>query len=520
MSRNHISMRKTREILRLRFECKFSHEIIAKSIGIGSTTVGECLNRAKKANVMWPLSEELTDEQLENLLYPSGKKINGGDERKGSVDWAYIHKELKRKHVTLMLLWNEYKQSHPEGLGYSQFCYRYREWAQHLDVWMRQVHKAGEKLFVDYAGQTVPIIIDRNTGEINEAQIFVATLGASNFTYVEATWTQTLPDWIRSHVNTFDYLQGCPEIVVNDNLKSGVHKAHIYEPDLNPTYQDMATYYGVAICPARANSPKDKSKVENGVQQAQRRILARLRNRTFFSLEELNEALWILLDELNRKPFQKLPGSRLSQFEEIEKSALKPLPGTRYEYAEWKKAKAGFNYHVEIEKHYYSVPFTLIKKELHIRYNTKTIEIFYQGDRIASHIRSYIAHGYTTDSLHMPKSHQRQAEWTPERITSWAKKLGSSTGQLIEAVMASRDHPQQAFRACLGIIRLGKSYGTDRLEAACNRALHIGAYNFKSIQSILENKLDQSPLPSSLTDIEGKGITASHEYIRGKDYFK
>lgn len=251
-------MRKTREILRLRFECKCSHETIAKSINIGSTTVGECLNRAKAANLTWPLLEDLTDEQLEAKLYPSAKKTITDDEKGEKPDWAYIHQELKRKHVTLILLWNEYKQSHSKGLRYSQFCYRYREWAQHLDVWMRQPHKAGEKLFVDYAGQTVPVVIDKTTGEINDAQIFVATLGASNFTYVEATWTQTLSDWIRSHVNTFEYLQGCPEIVVNDNLKSGVHKAHIYEPDLNPTYQDMATYYGVAICPARANSPKDK----------------------------------------------------------------------------------------------------------------------------------------------------------------------------------------------------------------------------------------------------------------------
>lgn len=517
MSRNHISMRKTREILRLRFDCKCSHENIAKSIGIGSTTVGECLSRFKRANLPWPLPEQLTDDQLETFLYPSTLKMKGHMEApQRKVDWPYIHQELKRKHVTLMLLWNEHKQQHPQGLGYSQFCHRYHQWKEHLDVWMRQPHKAGEKLFVDYAGQTMSVIIDKGTGEIKEVQIFVATFGASNFTYTEASWTQTLVDWIRSHVNAFEFFEGCPEIVVPDNLKSGVHKSHIYEPDLNPTYQDMATHYGIAICPARARSPKDKSKVENGVQQVERQILAKLRNRVFFSLHELNEALWSLLTELNQRPFQKLPGSRLSQFQEIEKPVLKPLPAVRYEYAEWKKVKAGFNYHIEIDKHFYSVPFTLIKRDLHVRYGTKIIEIFYQNQHIASHIRNYRAYGYTTDPLHMPKAHQHHAEWTPERISSWAKKMGESIAQLTEVIMASRSHPQQGFRSCLGILRLAKSYGEDRLELACKRALHIRAYNYRSVESILKNKLDQHPLPSTS---QTETFPDSHEYIREKNYF-
>lgn len=382
---------------------------------------------------------------------------------------------------------------------------------------MRQSHKAGERLFVDYAGQTMPVLIDSLTGEIGEAQIFVATLGASNFTYTEATWTQTLPDWIRSHVNAFEFFEGCPEIIVPDNLKSGVHKSHLYEPDINPTYQDMATYYGVAIIPARAGTPKDKSKVENGVQQVERQILARLRNRTFLSLLELNQSLRPLLDELNQRSFQKIPGSRLSLFQEVEKTALKPLPTTRYDYAEWKKVKAGFNYHVEIDKHFYSVPFILIKKELYARYDTKIVEIFYQSKRIASHIRNYGAYSYTTDSQHMPKAHQRHAEWTPERIASWAKKMGESTAQLVEVIMASRPHPQQGFRSCLGILRLAKSYGESRLELACKRALHIGAHNYKSVESILKKKLDQQPLPSTPhKDV----LPESHEYIRGQHYFE
>lgn len=515
MSRSHVSMRKIREILRLRFSCGCSYQRIATSIGISSSTASECVNRAKEAHLNWPLPEELSDEELEISLYPPAQKIN--KEQRGEIDWVYIHKELKRKHVTLKLLWGEYKAQCPQGIGYSQFCDVYREWRNTLDVWMRQSHKAGEKLFVDYAGQTVPVVSNTSTGEVSDAQIFVATLGASNFTYVEATWTQTLPDWIQSHVNAFEFFGGCPEIVVPDNLKSGVHKSHLYEPDINPTYQDMASYHGVAIIPARSRSPKDKSKVENGVQQTERQILAKLRNRTFFSLNELNQAIRILLDELNQRPFQKLPGSRLSHFQDLEKQALKPLPPTRYEYAEWKKVKAGFNYHIEIDKHFYSVPFTFIKKELYVRYGTTIIEIFYQNKRIASHVRNYGTYGYTTDPLHMPKAHQRHAEWTPERIASWAKKMGEATAQLVEAIMASRPHPQQGFRSCVGILRLAKSYGEDRLESACKRALHIGAHSYKSVESILKNKLDQQPLPSTSPE---EGTPDSHEYIRGQDYFE
>lgn len=514
MSRSHLSMRKIREILRLRFECNCSFQEIARSIGISSSTASVCVRRAKEVGLSWPLSCELTDEQLEIRLYPPVQKID--NEQRGEIDWAYIHKELRRKHVTLMLLWNEYKAQYPQGIKYSQFCNLYREWCNTLDVWMRQPHKAGERLFVDYAGQTVPVVVNHQTGEVGEAEIFVAALGASNLIYTEATWTQTLPDWINSHVNAFEFLGGCPEIVVPDNLKSGVHKSHLYEPDINPTYQDMATYYGVEIIPTRASSPKDKAKVENGVQQVERQILAKLRNRKFLSLVELNHALKPLLDELNQRPFQKLPGSRLSHFQEIEKPALKALPANRYEYAEWKKVKAGFNYHIEIDKHFYSVPFTMIKKELYARYNTKTVEIFYQNQRIASHPRSYGVYGYSTDVQHMPKAHQCHAEWTPERIAAWAKKIGGSTVQLIDSIMASRAHPQQGFKSCLGILRLAKSYGEDRLEMACQRALDIGGHSYKSVESILKNKLDQQPLPSAAQE---EKLSDTHEYIRGKNYF-
>ncbi|RZI45452.1 IS21 family transposase [Candidatus Finniella inopinata] len=516
MSRSHISMRKIREILRLRYSCGCSYQEIAKSIGISASTAVEGVKRAKAVNLSWPVPDNLGDEELEIKLYPPAQKIN--KEQRGEIDCIYIHKELKCKHVTLQLLWSEYKEKYPQGISYSQFCDVYRGWRNStLDVWMHQTHKAGERLFVDYAGQTMSVVTDTSTGEVGEAQIFVAALGASSFTYVEATWTQTLADWIKSHVNAFEYYGGCPEIVVPDNLKSGVHKAHLYEPDINPTYQDMASYYGVAIIPTRSRSPKDKAKVENAVQQVERQILAKLRNRTFFSLSELNQAIQPLLDVLNRRPFQKLPGSRLSHFQDLEKQALKSLPTTRYEYAEWKKVKAGFNYHIELDKHFYSVPYALAKESLYVRYGPTIVEIFCQNKCVATHVRSYGANGYTTNTLHMPKAHQAQVEWTPERIVSWAKKTGEATAKLIEVIMASRAHPQQGFRTCLGILRLGKSYGEDRLELACKRALEIGGHSYKNVESILKNKMDQQSLSSSS---EVNSLSDSHEYIRGQKYFK
>lgn len=512
-------MRKIREIMRLKWECGCSHRAIGKSIKVSDSTVSDCLQRAREAGLSWPLPDDLTDDQLEKKLY-SPIRNTIGEEKRGKIDWSYIHKELKRKHMTIRLLWLEYREKYPQGIGYSQFCSVYREWGKPLDVWMHQDHKAGEKLFVDYAGQTMPVVTNNSTGEVGDAQIFVSALGASSFIFTEATWTQSLPDWIQSHVNAFEFFEGCPEILVPDNLKSGVRKTHLYEPDINQTYQDMATHYGVVVIPARVNSPKDKPKVENAVLQVERQILARLRNRTFFSIEELNQALRLFQDELNQRPFQKLQGSRLSQFLELEKPALKPLPPTRYEYAEWKKAKAGFNYHVEINKHHYSVPFTLIKKELQVRYNSKTVEVFYQNERIASHVRSYVAHGYTTSQLHMPKNHQHQAEWTPERITSWAEKIGSETAHLIEAIMISRPHPQQGFRSCVGVLRLAKPYGNERLEAACKRALSIGTYNYKSVESILKHNLEKQPLPADSVSTHKNTTSVSHEYVRGQGYFQ
>jgi transposase len=381
---------------------------------------------------------------------------------------------------------------------------------------MRQTHKAGEKLFVDYAGMTVSWI-DVVTHEVFEAQIFVAVLGASNYTFAEATRSQSLPDWIGSHIRAFQFFEGVPEIVVPDNLKSGVTSPHRYDPDTNPTYQDMANHYGIGVVPARVAKPQDKGKVEVGVKGIERRILAKLRNRTFSSIAEINEAIRPLLVEYNAAPFKQMPGSRISEFLEVDKPALKPLPDYSYEYAEWKKVRVNIDYHIAFDFHYYSVPFRYLKHEVDIKITRSLISCFYKGKMIATHGRMYCK-GHTTIKEHMPRQHQEYAEWTPERIIRWANQAGEYTCNFITAMIESRPHPQQAYRACLGVMRLGKNYGVERLEKAAARALAIGALSYQSIESILKRGLDQTPIPrSSLVSVPTTVV--AHDNIRGSDYY-
>jgi len=380
---------------------------------------------------------------------------------------------------------------------------------------MRQEHRAGEKLFVDYAGMTVTVF-DREAACARQAQVFVAVLGASNYCFAEATWTQSLPDWIGSHTRAFAYFGGVPAIIVPDNLKTGVKNACYYEPDINPTYLEMANHYGTAIIPARVRKPRDKAKVETAVQIVERSILARLRDRQFFTLGQLNQTIADLLAELNRKPFQKLPGCRRSLFEELDRPALKPLPACPYQYAEWKKARVNIDYHIEVERHYYSVPYQLIGKQIDVRMTSSIIECFYKNKRLASHIRSLRPGHHTTVKEHMPKSHQKWAEWTPQRLIRWAAKIGPQTEKLIEAILAGRAVPQQGFRSCLGVLRLAKSYGDQRLEAACKRALAIGGPSYRSVESILKHNLDQKPL----SDETSEPTPIAHINIRGARYYQ
>jgi len=506
-------MRKIKEVLRLKWDKDLSNRQIAKACGISRPTVSDYLRRAIQASLGWPLPSGLDEMALERQLFPPPPLLPA--HARGVPNWSVVHQELRsKKSVTLFLLWQEYRETHPEGYRYSWFCEHYRKWRGKLDVVMRQDHRAGEKLFVDYAGQTAPVV-DKASGEIREAQIFIAVLGASNYTYAEATWSQGLPDWIGSHVRTFAYLGGVPKLVVPDNLRSGVSKAHRYEPDINPTYQDMASHYGVAVLPTRVRRPRDKAKVEAGVLVVERWILAVLRHRSFFSLAELNGAIRTLLEKLNTRPFKKLPGCRREHFESLDQPALQPLPAEPYVYAEWKKARVHIDYHVAVDGHYYSVPHALIKKQLDVRITQYTIECFHRGNRVASHRRSYQKGRHTTVSAHMPESHRQAGDWSPERLSNWAAKTGPATEKLIMTILTSRKHPQQAYRSCLGILRLGKAYGDDRLEAACRRALTLGSHSYKSIESILKHRLDDKPIAEQ----QELALPEDHDNIRGPSYY-
>jgi len=504
-------MRKIKEVLRLQAS-GMSNRKIAVCCGIARPTVAEYLRRAAAAGLVWPLPPGLSDTTIEQRLFPAAPSQAVRD--RTLPDWQWVNRELKFKGVTQFLLWQEYLEQHPRGYQYSWFCDMYREWRGKLDVVMRQDHRAGEKLFVDYAGHTARVV-NQHTGEIREAQIFIAVLGASSYTYAEATWSQALPDWIGSHQRTFSFLGGVPEIVVPDNLKSGVHKASLYDPDINPTYQDMAEHYGVAVIPARVRAPKDKAKAEIGVYVVERWILAALRHRTFFSLAELNQAIAKLLVRLNERPFRKLPGCRKDMFESLDQPALRALPANAYTYAEWKKVRVHMDYHVEFERHYYSVPYQLVKKQLDMRITDNTTECFYKNKRVASHLRSSLQGGHTTVREHMPTSHQKYSDWSPQRFIQWAQKIGPSTAGVVTQALSSRRHPQQSYRSCLGILRLEKPYGDKRLEAACGRALLLGSCRYKSIESILKHGLDSKPLPEQ----QELDIPEDHDNIRGPTYY-
>ncbi|RMF11835.1 MAG: IS21 family transposase, partial [Alphaproteobacteria bacterium] len=479
-------MRKIADALRLK-AAGLSTRKIAASLGVGQSTVSEYLKRAERTGLSWPLPAGLDDAALEGRLYPADASL-----RRGLLqpDWPAVHRELKRsKSVTLSLLWEEYRADHSgDGYGYSRFCELYRRWEGRLTPTMRHHHFAGERAFVDYAGDTVPVI-DPTTGEVREAQVFVGVLGASSYTFAEATWTQTLPDWISSHVRMLEFFGGVPGLLVSDNLKSGVTKACFYEPALNRTYADLALHYDTAIIPARPDKPKDKAKVEAGVQIVQRWIVARLRKRSFHSLAELNAAIREELDKLNAKVTRHLGASRRELFERLDRPALKPLPAQAYEYAEWRERRAGLDYHVEIDKHYYSVPYQLLRQKLWARITARTVEIFHRNQRVASHVRTSGNRGHSTVAEHMPASHRQYAGLTPAEIKRQAARIGPNTSTLVERVLEGKAHPEQGFRTCLGIVRLAKPHGRDALEAACLRAIEINGLTCQSVQSILRNNL-------------------------------
>ena len=517
MPERRLPMRQIKEVLRLHHEAQLSERQIAQACRVSRSTVQRYLERAAATHLAWPLPEPLDEAQLERRLFPPPQTASPGrPASRAQPDFVGIHRELKaHKSVTLQLLWQEFIEQHPEGPHYSWFCEQYRAWARHLDVVLRQEHRGGEKTFVDHAGDSIAVI-DPSSGQRRPAYVFVAVLGASNYTYAEATWTRGLPDWIGSHTRALTFFGGATRLIVPDQWKAGVDRPCYWEPELNRTYQEWATHNGVAIVPARPGHARDKAKVEQGVLLVQRWILAALRKRQFFSLAQVNEAIGELLGKLNQRPFRKLTGSRLELYRQLDRPALQPLPQQPYVFAEWKKERVRLDYHVEVEGHYYSVPYQLTQQTVEIRYTATTVEVLYRGKRVASHARSGQRPGATTQTSHQPKSHQRYREWTPTRLLEWAAAIGPFTGRLVEAMLIHKPHPEAGYRAAMGLRPLVSEYGEARLEAAATRAVRSKLYRLENIRSILKTRLDQQPLPV-LVAASGEPVT--HENIRGAGYY-
>jgi transposase len=504
-------MRHVKDILRLKHHNHLSVREVARSCGLPVSTVGIYLQRAEVAGLAWPLPEGLADSELLAKLLGGPVAQTAGPNKEVPL-WPSVHDQLRRKGVTLQLLWQEYRQTHPDGFQYSRFCELYKEWAGTLDPVLRLPHEPGQKMFVDWAGMTMPI--HQADGTTADASIFVAVLGFSNKTYAEAFANQQLPSWIAGHCHAFNFYGGVSRAIVPDNPKTAVIRASRYEPELHSTYQAMAEHYGTAVLPARPKEPRDKAKVEGGVLIAERQILAVLRDQRFFSVGELNQAMRPLLDKLNAQPFQKLEGSRNSLFDTQEKDKLLPLPAQAFEFATWAKAKVNIDYHVAVDNHFYSVPYSLIHRQLDVRLTEQTVELFHDGKRVAAHPRSRVPGKFTTLDEHRPKSHQRYLEWTPGRMVEWARKIGPQCGKVVEFILAHKPHPEMGFRSCLGIIRLRKGVGEQRLEAACGRALRFGTCSYQSIKSILESGLDRQAEEPELPL-----TTTTHENVRGQDYY-
>jgi transposase len=506
-------MSKIRQALQLLAESGLSTRQVAAALGISKTTVSEIALYARDASVDWPQASQLSDDELQARLYPPPRPRST---QRREPAYANLHQELKRPGVTLQLLWEEYRaEVGDQAYRYSAYCAKYRAWTKTLKRSMRQVHLGGERLFVDYAGQTVPVV-DAATGEIRRAQVFVAVLGASNYTYACATWQQTAADWVGAIIAALVFIGGVPRLLVPDQPRALIANPDAYEPVTARLMQEMGEHYGVAVLPARPGRPQDKAKVEVGVQVVERWILARLRNRRFFTLTELNQAIGQLLSELNQRPFKKLPGCRRSAFEALDAPALKPLPAQAMVLAQFKPARVNIDYHVAFEGHYYSVPHQHVGAGVELRITATTLEVLLRRQRIAAHARSARVGGFTTVAEHMPASHRAHRQWTPVKLIAWGERIGAATGAVVRWQMEHRAHPEQGYRTCLGLMRLAREYGEARLEAACARAQSIRAPHYRSVKSILACGLDRqdasllggadSPMPS-------------HDNVRGPGYY-
>ena len=508
-------MRQIRQALRLHLEAGLSYAQVARALGLGKGTVGKFMLLARAAGVDWAVAQTLSDEQLEARLYRPAVPRSS---RQLEPDYAWVHQELKRPGVTLQLLWEEYQRgladAGSQAYKYTSFCIKYRAWAAALKRSMRQTHVAGERLFVDYAGQTVPVI-DAASGEIRRAQVFVAVLGASNYTYACATATQNSADWVGSIIGALEFIGGVPRLIVPDQTRALIARPDRYEPAVNRLVEELCDHYDVAVLPARPAHPRDKPKVEVAVQVVERWILARLRHRRFFSLAELNAAIAELLADLNRRAFKKLPGCRASAFETLDRPQLRALPATRMAIARFKRARVNIDYHVELDGHYYSVPHRLVRAEVELRITGTTVEVLAGHQRVAVHAYSSRRGAHTTVAEHMPASHRAHREWTPQRLIAWGEHIGAATAAVVRWQMEHRPHPEQGYRACLGLQRLARQFGAARLEAACARAMSIRSPTYRSVNSILAAGLDRNQMPAA----PAQSALPLHDNVRGPDYY-
>ncbi|NLX12515.1 MAG: IS21 family transposase [Phycisphaerales bacterium] len=514
MARKPVSMRKAKEILRLKHEQGLTNRQIGACLNLSHVSVGKYLRRAATAGLGWPLPENVREDAIDVLLLagPSTSKQTP----RPLPDATQIHRELQRKHVTLRLLWEEYRREHLDGYGYTQYCEHYRRFRDQLEPRLRQTYKAGEKLFVDWTGDTIPIT-DAQTGQTHPASLFVAVMGASDYIFATAFESRQQAFWIEAHIQAWEFFGGATEITVLDNEKTGVDRACRYEPDLNRCYAELATHYGTVVIPARPNDPRGKAKVENAVLHAERRIMAVLRNMTFFSLGELNTAIRNALRDINERPFQKLPGSRREHFEQVDRPVLRPLPSTRYETARWQHAKVNIDYHIQADWHFYSVPYRLVNQAVEVRLTARTVEVFHRERRVALHPRSYERGKATTDPAHRPLSHQRHLDWTPGRIIHWAETdVGASAAQVITHIMEHWPHPEMGYRSSLGVMNLARLYGKERLEQACRRALQVDACSYRCIKSMLKTGLDAQPIPADPPIAK----PVVHVNLRGATYYQ
>jgi transposase len=507
-------MRKIKEILRLHFEQKLGQRQIARSVNTSQSTVHEYLARMKAAGLHWPLDAEWDEERLEQALFPPGQ-APAKPPKRPQPDFAHIREQLqKHRDLTIELLWEEQREQNPDGYSYSRFCKLYRAWKKRQDVTMRQDHRPGEKLFLDWAGATIPV--HQPGGGTRPAALFVSALGVSGYTYAEAVEDQQMANWLKVQMNALEFYGGCPELLIPDNTKTGVTRACIYEPDLNPTYQEFATHYKVGVMPTRPRKPRDKAKVESAVQVVQRWIVMRLRHRRFFSVAQINEAIGDLLSFLNNRPFRKRKDeNRASLFAKVDRPALHPLPACRYDLSQWAQARVNIDYHVAFDGNWYSVPYSLTGEAVEVRSTPATVEIFHRGKRVASHLRSRERNKAVTQNEHRPRSHQAHLEWPPSRMIQWAGKVGPNTAQLVERILNGKPHPEMGYRACLGIIRLAAKYSAERVEHAAERAVLTGAVSYKSVRSMLQNGLDRQP-----SELPPPRLSPEHENLRGPEYFQ